>query len=103
TVLMDALPVLARAAMFARGPETARAAAQRAVDLSRSEADAARLADALTELARAHSNLPSVSAVAQPSPASESAAAEALAIATGLGRGDLVPPSRGYVGGAAAP
>ena len=34
-VLMDALPVLARAAMFARGPEAARTAAQRSVDVSR--------------------------------------------------------------------
>ena len=69
-VLMDALPVLARAAMFARGPEAARSAAQRAVDVSRREGDRARLAAALTELARAHSNLPSVSVVAQSSPAS---------------------------------
>ena len=38
-VLMDALPVLARAAMFARGPEAARTAAQRAVDVSRREGD----------------------------------------------------------------
>ena len=82
SVLMDALPVLARAAMFARGPEAARAAAQRAVDLSRRETDPVRLAAALTELARAHSNLPSVSVVAQPSPTSEAAAVEALAIAT---------------------
>jgi DNA-binding SARP family transcriptional activator len=98
TVLMDALPVLARAAMFARGPEAARAAAQRAVDLSRREDDPARLAAALTELARAHSNLPSVSVVAQPSPTSEAAAVEALAIATDLGRTDLVARSMCYLG-----
>jgi DNA-binding SARP family transcriptional activator len=98
TVLMDALPVLARAAMFARGPEAARDAAQRAVDLSRREADDARLADALTELARANSNLPSVSVVAQPSAESETAALEALAIATDLDRTDLAARSMCYVG-----
>ena len=98
SVLMDALPVLARAAMFARGPEAARAAAQRAVDLSRRETDPVRLAAALTELARAHSNLPSVSVVAQPSPTSEAAAVEALAIATDLGRSDLAARAMCYVG-----
>ena len=97
-VLMDALPVLARAAMFARGPEVARSAAQRAVDVSRREGDRARLAAALTELARAHSNLPSVSVVAQPSPASEQAAAEALAIALDLDRPELVARSLCYRG-----
>ena len=97
-VLMDALPVLARAAMFARGPEDARGAAQRAVDVSRQEGDRARLAAALTELARAHSNLPSVSVVAQPSAASEEAADEALAIARDLGRPELVARSLCYRG-----
>lgn len=97
-VLMDALPVLARAAMFARGPEEARRAAQRAVDVSRREGDRARLAAALTELARAHSNLPSVSVVAQPSTASEQAAAEALAIALDLDRPELVARSLCYRG-----
>lgn len=97
-VLMDALPVLARAAMFARGPEAARRAAQRAVEVSRREGDRVRLAAALTELARSHSNLPSVSVVAQPSPASEHAAAEALAIALELERPELVARSLCYRG-----
>jgi hypothetical protein len=68
------------------------------VDLSRREADPVRLASALTELARAHSNLPSVSVVAQPSPTCEDAAVEALAIATELGRADLAARSMCYVG-----
>jgi len=97
-VLMDALPVLARAAMFARGPEAARGAAQRAVDVSRREGDRAHLAAALTELARTHSNLPSVSVVAQPSSASEEAAIEALAIALDLDRPELVARSLCYRG-----
>ncbi len=97
-VLMDALPVLARAAMFARGPEAARAAAQRAVDVSRREKDPAHLAAALTELARTHSNLPSVSVVAQPSSASEEAAIEALEIALDLDRPELVARSLCYRG-----
>ena len=97
-VLMDALPVLARAAMFARGPEAARGAAQRAVELARHEGDAEHLSAALTELARAHSNLPSVAVVAQPSSACEQAAAEALAIALDLGRPELVARSLCYRG-----
>ena len=97
-VLLDALPVLARAAMFARGPEDAHTAARRAVDLSREEGDRARLAAALTELARTRSNLPSVSVVAQPSAASEQAAEEALAIARDLGRPELVARSLCYRG-----
>ena len=97
-VLLDALPVLARAAMFARGPEAARAAAQRAVELARHEGDAEHLSAALTELARAHSNLPSVAVVAQPSSACEEAAAEALAIALDLGRPELVARSLCYRG-----
>lgn len=97
-VLMDALPVLARAAMFARGPEEARRAAQRAVDVCRQEGDEARLAAALTELARAHSNLPSVSVVAQPSTTSEHAATEALAIALDLRQPELVARSLCYRG-----
>jgi hypothetical protein len=97
-VLMDALPVMARAAMFARGPEAARRAAARAVEVSRQEGDRARLAAALTELARSHSNLPSVSAVAQPSATSEAAAVEALAIAEELDRPDLAARSLCYRG-----
>jgi DNA-binding SARP family transcriptional activator len=97
-VLMDALPVLARAAMFARGPEAARRAAQRAVDLSRRQGDRVHLAAALTELARTHSNLPSVSVVAQPSAACEAAAVEALAIALDVDRPELVARSLSYRG-----
>jgi hypothetical protein len=97
-VLMDALPVLARAAMFARGPEAARRAAQGAVEVSRREGDRPRLAAALTELARSHSNLPSVSVVAQPSTVSAQAAAEALVIALDLNRPELVARSLCYRG-----
>ena len=100
-VLMDALPVLARAAMFARGPEAARAAAQRAVDVSRREGDRVRLAAALTELARTHSNLPSVSVVAQPSsacpnrPPLEALAPGSRPRPTRAGRAVAVLPGRG--------
>ncbi len=97
-VLGEAVPVLARAAMFARGPEAARQAAERAVQVARAEGDAAGLAAALTELARAHSNLPSVSVVADHSSVSQRAADEALAIASGLERPDLVARSLCYRG-----
>jgi DNA-binding SARP family transcriptional activator len=97
-MLMDALSVLARAAMFARGPEAARAAAERAVEVARHEGNAEHLSAALTELARAHSNLPSVAVVAQPSSACEQAAAEALAIALRLDRPELVARSLCYRG-----
>lgn len=97
-VLMDALPVMARAAMFARGPEEARAAAQRAVEVARLQHDDEHLAAALTEVARAHSNLASVSVVAQPSSASEAAAVESLEIARALGRPDLVARALCYRG-----
>src|SRR6185295_5804432 len=81
-----------------RGPEAARRAAQRAVDVSRRQGDRVHLAAALTELARTHSNLPSVSVVAQPSAACEAAAVEALAIALDADRPELVARSLSYRG-----
>jgi tetratricopeptide (TPR) repeat protein len=76
-LLANALLVLARVVLFARGPLRARRAAQRAVDILESVGDEARLAAALTELARAHSNLVTVSIVAGPSERAETLAERA--------------------------
>jgi DNA-binding SARP family transcriptional activator/tetratricopeptide (TPR) repeat protein len=94
----DALLVLARVVLFARGPMRARQAAARAVEiLEPTEADA-RLA--LTESARAHSNLATVGIVADPSERAESDAARAVAIAQRIGREDIEAQARCYLGDA---
>jgi DNA-binding SARP family transcriptional activator len=99
-VLADALAVLSKAVFWARGPMAARAAARRAVDLLESQDDAARLCGALTDLARAHSNLATLGIVAEPSREAAEHAARALALGRQLGRTDLQAQPLCYVGSA---
>lgn len=96
----EALLVLARVAMFARGPMQGRRAAEQAVDVLEPLGDDARLAAALIEVARAHSNLATVGSVAEPSERAESAAARALTIAQSLGRQELEAQASCYLGDA---
>lgn len=96
----DALLVLARVAMFARGPMRARQAAEQAVEILEPLDDDARIAAALIEVARANGNLASVSIVAEPSRRAEAAAERALSIAQRLGRQDLEAQASCYLGDA---
>ncbi|TWD82174.1 DNA-binding SARP family transcriptional activator [Kribbella amoyensis] len=96
----DALIVLSRVALFARGPLFARWASARAVDLLDSGGDDARLAAALTEVARAHGNLATVGGVAEPSELAEQYAERALTIAEALQRKELEAQALCYVGDA---
>ncbi|MEV5965816.1 AAA family ATPase [Kribbella sp. NPDC051952] len=96
----EALLVLARVAMFARGPMRGREAAEQAVDVLEPLGDDARLAAALIEVARANSNLATVGIVAEPSARAESAATQALAIAQNLGRPELEAQASCYLGDA---
>jgi DNA-binding SARP family transcriptional activator len=99
-VRAEALLVLARVVMFARGPMRAREAAGQAVDMLEPLGDDARLAAALIEVARAHSNLAIVGMVAEPSEFAEAAAARALRIAQRLGRQELEAQASCYLGDA---
>ena len=97
-LLADALLVLARVALFARGPLVARRAAERAVAILEPTGDEGRLAAALVELARAHSNLSTVGVVAEPSRSGEAFAERAVAIGQRLGRTDLTAQASWYLG-----
>jgi DNA-binding SARP family transcriptional activator len=97
-VLAEALNVLSRIAFFAEGPWRARLAAGRAVQILEELGDDARLAAALIELARTHSNLATVGIVAQPDPAVVRHAGRALALAERLGRDDLRAQALWYLG-----
>jgi len=99
-LLADALVVLARVAMFARGPLGARRAAQRAVEILELLGDEIRLAAALTELARAHSNLPTVGIVAEPGESAAAFAERAVDIGQRHGRDDIVAQALCYLGDA---
>ncbi len=98
--LADALLVLARVALFARGPLRARQAAERAVEILEPAGDDARLAAALTELARVHSNLATVGIVAEPGERTEAFAARALEIGQRLRREDICALASSYLGDA---
>lgn len=98
--LSDALQVLARVVLFARGPMRARLAAARAVDVLETTGDEARLAAALTELARAHSNLATVSIVADADERAERYAERALAMARQQQRTDIEAQAMCYLGDA---
>ena len=97
-LLADALLVFARVALIARGPLVARRAAERAVAILEPAGDDARLAAALVELARAHSNLPTVGVVAEPSQPEQAFAEQAVAIGQRLGRTDLTAQGSWYLG-----
>jgi tetratricopeptide (TPR) repeat protein len=97
-VLGDALVVLARVALFGRGPLLARGPAARAVELLEPTGDRARLAVALTELARAHSNLATVGIVAEPTAEGVAYAERALQLAEQLSRADLRAHALCYLG-----
>jgi DNA-binding SARP family transcriptional activator/tetratricopeptide (TPR) repeat protein len=99
-LLADALLVLARVVLFARGPLRARRAAERAVGILEPVRDDARLAAALTELARAHSNLATVGIVADPSERAEAYAERALDIAMRIQNKDIEAQARCYLGDA---
>ena len=87
-VLADALVVLGRSSFWARGPLTARAAVERALELIEREGDEVRETTALAELARARSNLATLG-VAEPSPEGLDAAERAVVLARRIGRDDL--------------
>jgi hypothetical protein len=92
--------VFARVVFFARGPVRAREAAARAVEILEPVGDDARLAFALTELARAHSNLVTVSIVADPCERAETAAQRAVDIAQRIGRPGIEAQALCYLGDA---
>jgi DNA-binding SARP family transcriptional activator len=100
SLLAAALLVLARVALFARGPMRAREAAERAVMVLDPAGDDARRAAALTELARAHSNLATVGIVAQPSDRAEALARQAVMIGQRLRRDDILAQAFCYLGDA---
>jgi tetratricopeptide (TPR) repeat protein len=97
-LLAEALMGLSRIAFFAQGPVTARRAAARAVAILDKLDDDARLAAALIELARSHSNLATVGIVAQPDPAVVQLAERALGLGERLGRDDLSAQALWYRG-----
>jgi len=99
-LLADALLVQARVALFARGPLCSRQAAERAVEILEPTGDDVRLAAALVELARAHSNLVTVGIVAEPSAPAEAFAGRAVAIGERLGRTDVIGQASCYLGDA---
>jgi tetratricopeptide (TPR) repeat protein len=99
-LLADGLLVLARVALSAQGPLRARQAAQRAVEMLQPVGDNARQAAALTELARAHSNLATVGIVAEPSEQAAAFAQRALDIGHRLGRDDIAAQACCYLGDA---
>ena len=97
-MLAEALMVLSRIVYFARGPVQARRAAGRAVEILEGLGDDARLAAALIELARGHSNLATVGIVAHPDPNVIPLAERALALCDRLQRDDLRAQALGYLG-----
>ena len=97
-VLAEALMVLSRIVLFAGGPVRARAAAGRAVEILEPLGDDARLAAALIELARVHSNLATPGIVAQPSADAVRYAARALELCDRLDRDDLRAQALCYLG-----
>jgi tetratricopeptide (TPR) repeat protein len=99
-VLADALQVLSRVVLFAKGPMASRLAAARALEVVEPTGDSARLAAVLTELARAHSNLATVGIVADADEHAETYAERALAMAERLHRTDIEAAARCYLGGA---
>ncbi len=98
SVVAEALIVLSRIALFARGPVTARQAAHRAVEVLDKAGDKSLLTEALIELARAHSNLATVGIVAQPNTEAVDYAERALALCDELGRDDLRAQALCYLG-----
>jgi hypothetical protein len=78
----------------------ARRAAARAVEILEPMQDDVRLATALTELARAHSNLATVGIVADPSERTEAYAERAVGIAQRVGREDIEAQAWCYLGDA---
>ncbi len=102
-LISTALVVLSRIALFARGPMTARLAAGRAVaalESSGPAVDESRLAVALTELARTHSDLVTVGIVAQPSADALEHARRAVAMCERIGRDELRAQALCYLGSA---
>ncbi len=102
-LLSDALVVLSRIALFARGPTIARRAAGRAAKILESSGtvgDDARLAVALSELARTHSNLVTVGIVSQPSAEALAHARRALTVCERIDRDDLRAQALCYLGSA---
>lgn len=97
-VLAEALMALSRIVFFAQGPMKARQAAGCAVQILEGVGDDARLAAALIELARAHSNLATVGIVAQPDADAVRYAERALALCDRLGRDDLRAQALCYLG-----
>ena len=77
-----------------------RLAAERALEVVEPTGDDARLAAALTELARAYSNLATVGIVADADERAETYAARALAMAKRLHRTDIEATAWCYLGGA---
>ncbi len=99
-VLGEALIVLARIMLFARGATEARRAAKRAAEVLENAGDDARFAAALIELARTHSNLPTVGIVAQPSADAVHHSERAVSLCERLGRDDLRAQALCYLGSA---
>jgi tetratricopeptide (TPR) repeat protein len=87
-VVADALVTLGRSSFWARGPATARAAVERAVELLEPAGDMDRLTTAVVELARARSNLATVG-VAELSHEALAVAERAVTLAERIGRDDL--------------
>ncbi|MDN5797458.1 MAG: AAA family ATPase [Intrasporangium sp.] len=99
-LLADALLVSSRAALFARGPARARHAAERALRLLDDVADDTRRTAALIELARAHSNLPTVGIVSEPCTRAGELSEQARGLAQQLHRTDLAAFALCYRGDA---
>lgn len=97
-VLADALVALSKAAFWARGPLAARRAVGRAVELLEGAGDDARLAAALTDLARAHSNLATLGIVSEPASEAARFGERAMHLAMGLGRDDIRCQALFYLG-----
>ena len=97
-VLVDALVVLSRISLFARGPTVARAAAGRAVSIVKTMSDPVQHATTLIEVARVHSNLATTGIVAEPSSEVVRVAERAHSLAAGLSRNDLRVQALCYLG-----
>ena len=96
--LAEALMTLSRITLFVRGPTQARQAAGGAVRILEKIGDDTRLAAGLIELARTHSNLPTLGVVAQPTPAGVRHAERAVDLCERLGRDDLRAQALCYLG-----
>jgi tetratricopeptide (TPR) repeat protein len=97
-LLADALSVLSKTGFWARGPLAARRASSLAVASLEDAGDEVRLAAALTDLARAHSNLATLGIVGEPGTAAVRFAERAVALADRLGRDDLRAQALVYLG-----